>query len=770
MTFRVKLFSLSRWVKNPQRLSGRWQALILLYIVSYSQAILLSNSQIMSNHILNQLNSAQVSAVSLPPTHALVLAGAGSGKTRVLVHRMAYLFEQGIPPGRILAVTFTNKAASEMKSRIEHMLPVDTRGMWVGTFHGLAHRLLRLHFAAAALPESFQVLDSDDQYRLVRRLLKQMNLDEKQWPVKTIQHRINGYKDQGLRAGSVQRDDDFRQATVIRVYLEYENYCQKNGLVDFAELLLRCYELLRNHVDILAHYHDRFEHILVDEFQDTNQIQYQWLKLICGDSNYLMAVGDDDQSIYAWRGAQVGNIRRFTQEFPHVKTIRLEQNYRSTKMILKAANAVIANNPERMGKKLWTAGEQGETIALYAGFNELDEARFVVERIKQFVTQGFRREQIAILYRANALSRVMEEALLQAAVPYRVYGGLRFFERAEIKDVLAYLRLIRLRHDEAAFERIVNTPTRGIGDKSMQVLRDIARSQGVALWQAIAIAEEQQQLSARALNALKAFQIHIQNLADKIDQQPLYEQVDVVVRHSGLIDHYKKDALEKAQARMENLAELVTAARQFRYEQSSEENLTELDAFLAHAALESGETQADAYDDCVQLMTLHAAKGLEFPVVFMMGCEDDIFPSKMAQESVDGLCEERRLCYVGMTRAMQHLYITYAEYRRLYGESRAHHRSRFIREIPQECLQEVRMRMSISWPNAYLQRSTPVRRVTSAQPAQVSGKHFFVGQSVHHPKFGAGTVLNYEGHGDQTKLQIQFGRGNVKWLLADYVT
>lgn len=719
------------------------------------------------DQLLAKLNDRQREAVTLPACHALILAGAGSGKTRVLVHRLAYLFNHyQISPHRVLAVTFTNKAAGEMRARIESLFQINTQGMWVGTFHGLAHRLLRLHWQDVGLPQNFQVLDSDDQYRLVRRVLKNLGLDEKFWAPKTAQDFINKQKDAGHRPHQVAYQQDLHKATLVKIYQAYEDLCQQNGVVDFAELLLRAYELWLKRPDILKHYQERFSHILVDEFQDTNPIQYNWLKLLAGKQSYMMAVGDDDQSIYGWRGAKIENIHRFQSDFADVVTIRLEQNYRSTQNILSAANSVIAHNQERLGKNLWTDGKVGEPIQLYTAFNELDEARFIVSKIQQAAAQGIARQDMAILYRSNAQSRVLEEALLQAAIPYRVYGGLRFFERAEIKDALAYLRLISNHHDDGAFERIINTPTRGIGERTVENIREVARSQSISLWQAATRMVSTMALSGKAKNAVEQFLTNLGVMAADIAELPLYEQVEQVISASGLIPHYEKEPGEKGQARLENLAELVTGARQFAPDET-DAPLSPLAAFLSHAVLESGEGQAETHQDSVQLMTLHSSKGLEFKVVFLSGMEEELFPPRYAMEDPKRLEEERRLCYVGMTRAMVQLFITHAEYRRLYGENRPHRPSRFIREIPAEHIAEVRMKTQISRPLSYeenYKRSAPPVRGAQYE----TGLPFKIGQHVRHAKFGEGVILNYEGSGEQVRLQVKFSRDGVKWLVAAY--
>ncbi|MCW8975878.1 MAG: DNA helicase II [Sedimenticola sp.] len=712
------------------------------------------------SHILEGLNDAQREAVSAPPGGMLVLAGAGSGKTRVLVHRIAWLLQVvGAAPWNILAVTFTNKAAKEMKGRIEVLLGHPVGGMWVGTFHGLAHRLLRAHWKDANLPQTFQILDSDDQFRMIKRLLKAMDLDEARWPPRQAQWFINGRKDEGVRPQHMDDGGDPYQRTMIRIYSEYQVACERGGVVDFAELLLRAHELLRDRADILHHYRERFQHILVDEFQDTNTIQYAWLRLLAGERNNLFAVGDDDQSIYGWRGARVEHIRDFNKHFNDSPLVRLEQNYRSTATILKAANAVIANNPSRLGKELWTDGSEGEPINLYNAFNEVDEARFVVERIRHFTSEGHRRDECAILYRSNAQSRQFEEALIQAQLPYRVYGGLRFFERAEIKDALAYLRLMANPQEDPSFERAVNQPPRGIGPRTLDAVRAHARDFGCSLWQAAHELIQGGAMAKRASSALNAFleliaeqQVGTQGLA-------LHEMADQVISAAGLADHFRKSRDGKGQDRVENLEELVNATREFSYELSAEEDEMEpLSAFLAHAALEAGDTQGDQFEDCVQLMTLHSAKGLEFPLVFIAGVEEKLFPHSMSADDPEKLEEERRLCYVGMTRAMEQLYLTYAESRRLHGSESYPMPSRFLREIPVDLVREVRSRPQISRP-AYAPASTGFATHESG---------YQLGQRVLHAKFGEGVVLNAEGQGGSARVHVNFEQVGAKWLVVAY--
>ena len=711
--------------------------------------------------LIDSLNDKQREAVAAPQSDALILAGAGSGKTRVLVHRIAWLMEvENIAPYSILAVTFTNKAAREMRGRIESLMRRPLNTMWIGTFHGLAHRLLRAHYEQANLPQNFQILDSDDQYRLIKRLLKSMNLDEKHWPPKQIQWYINGNKDEGLRAQHIETHGDHTQQKMKEIYSAYEQSCQRAGLIDFAELLLRAHELLANNHELRTHYQKRFRAILVDEFQDTNNIQYAWLKLLTNANNTMMIVGDDDQSIYGWRGANVENISHFLRDYPNASTIRLEQNYRSTGTILNAANAVIDHNPGRLGKSLWTNGDEGEKIALYAGFNELDEARFIIGQIQQFYEQGNALSDCAILYRNNAQSRVLEEALLHQGLAYRIYGGLRFFERQEIKDALAYLRLVNHPQDDAAFERVVNTPARGLGDKTLALIRESAREHDLSLWQTAIQMQQDKQLSGRASNALAAFVELVIKLSDECRELSLDKQADNVIKQSGLYAMYQAEKGEKAQARVENLEELVTACKTFELPVEAEE-MTPLSAFLAHASLEAGDTQADVNQDAVQLMTIHSAKGLEFPFVTLAGVEEGMFPSQMSNDEPGKLEEERRLCYVGMTRAMRKLLITYAESRRLYGQDKYHTASRFIREIPSEAIQEIRLRSQVSQP-------VPNRFSPATSHAAFEESGFQLGQRVSHNKFGDGTVLNYEGSGDHARVQVNFDGFGSKWLVLAY--
>ncbi len=711
------------------------------------------------SNLLDGMNEKQREAVAAPRGNLLVLAGAGSGKTRVLVHRIAWLLSvENCSPYSIMAVTFTNKAAAEMRHRIEDLIGTSQGGMWIGTFHGLAHRLLRAHHLDANLPQDFQILDSEDQLRLIKRLVRALNLDEKQWSPRQGMWYINGKKDEGLRPQHIESYGNPIEATWLKIYQAYQEACDRAGLVDFAELLLRAHELWLNKPQILNHYRDRFTNILVDEFQDTNRIQYAWIRLLAGDKANVIIVGDDDQSIYGWRGAQVENIQRFLDDYPSAHTIRLEQNYRSTGNILTAANALISNNEGRLGKELWTEGDKGAPISLYCAFNELDEARFVVNRIKAWQESGNSINDCAILYRSNAQSRVLEEALLQSSMPYRIYGGMRFFERQEIKDALAYLRMVSNRNDDTAFERVVNTPTRGIGDRTIDVIRQTARDRQLTLWQASTELLREKVLAGRAAGAIQRFLELIEALARETSEMPLHVQTDRIIRDSGLWSMYEQEKGEKGQTRIDNLEELVTATRQFSF-QDEDLDMLPLQAFLSHAALEAGEGQADAYQDAVQLMTLHSAKGLEFPQVFIVGMEEGMFPSQMSLDEGGRLEEERRLAYVGVTRAMQKLTLTYAETRRLYGKEAYHRPSRFVGELPEECVEEVRLRASVSRPVKHQQMGTPM---------SMNDTGYKLGQRVKHAKFGEGTIVNLEGSGDHSRLQIAFKGEGIKWLVASY--
>ena len=708
-------------------------------------------------HILEGLNPAQREAVAAPPGHLLVLAGAGSGKTRVLVHRIAWLIEaEGASPHGLMALTFTNKAAAEMRHRTEALLDMPVGQLWVGTFHGIAHRLLRYHWQEAGLPQGFQILDADDQQRLVRRILRSLDLDEKRWPARQAVWYINSQKEEGRRARHLSSDGDLFETTMLRVYAAYEEATERGGMVDFAELLLRSHELWLENRDLLEHYQRRFRHLLVDEFQDTNTLQYAWLRVLAGDTAQVMVVGDDDQSIYGWRGARIENLHSFQKDFPDVQLVRLEQNYRSTGTILAAANALITHNADRLGKELWTSGDSGDPIRLYAAHNELDEARFIAERIEEWLEGGGAASEAAILYRSNAQSRNLEEALLRLDIPYRIYGGVRFFERAEIRNALGYMRLLANRHADAAFERVVNTPTRGIGEKTLDTIRAHAREAGISLWSAAVAASAD---GGRGGRALKGFIDLIDELDEGTSGMSLHELTEHVIQVSGLYEFHGREKGERGLARRENLDELVTAARQFTGElvlpvdEDGDETLTErrlLEEFLNLAALEAGDAQAANAGEAVQLMTLHSAKGLEFPLVFLAGVEEGLFPHRMAMETPGGLEEERRLCYVGITRAMRELYLTFAESRRLHGTDSYNRPSRFLREIPSKLLEEVRLSASVTRPVG-----TPAAADTGMA----------LGARVSHPSFGEGVVIESEGEGQRARVHVNFDAVGAKWLI-----
>ena len=718
------------------------------------------------SHILDGLNESQRDAVSAPLSNALVIAGAGSGKTRVLVHRIAWLIDvEGVSPHGILAVTFTNKAAAELRARTESLLNVSARSMWVGTFHGLAHRLLRMHWAEAKLPQNFQIIDGDDQVRLIKRIMKAQDIDEKKWPARQAAWFINGQKDEGKRAREVADGEDLYQITHKRIYQAYEEACDEGGLLDFAELLLRSHELWLNDANLLAHYQQRFSHLLVDEFQDTNTIQYAWLRVLAGQTGKVMAVGDDDQSIYGWRGAKIENIHQFTEDFTDVATVRLEQNYRSTQTILDAANGLIQRNTNRLGKELWSHGNKGEPIKVYAGFNDLDEARFIAERIQQWIEDGGSANEAAILYRSNAQSRVLEEALLRLNIPYQIYGVQRFFERAEIKNALAYMRLMEDRHSDPAFERVVNTPTRGIGDKTLEGIRQLARTNQTSLWQAAKDGLEGGTFTARVNGAVGGFVALIDEMADAVAPMQLDELADHILEASGLMDFHSQERGERGLARKENLQELVSACRQFSgdlvfpFEDSDRAEVSVLQEFLDQMTLNAGDRQS-AQGPSVQMMTLHSAKGLEFPLVFLGGMEEGLFPHRMSSEEPGRLEEERRLAYVGITRAMQELYLTYAESRRLHGQDSYNRPSRFLLEIPQDLLSEVRMKASTQglFSGGY---------ASGGGLLEESANGMRMGQRVMHGKYGEGVVLQFEGNGERAKVQVNFAEG-AKWLMVGY--
>ncbi len=752
----------------------------------------------MSLH-LEHLNPEQLAAVTLPDrAHALILAGAGSGKTRVLTTRIAWLIQNGlVSPAGLLAVTFTNKAAREMLARLSAMLPVNPRGMWIGTFHGLCNRMLRIHHRDAGLPQTFQILDTADQLAVVKRLVKSMDIDEDRFPPREVQWFINARKEEGVRASEAQAPDDLTRR-FIEIYAAYDAQCQREGVADFPELLLRSYELLARNELLRAHYAARFRHILVDEFQDTNKLQYRWLKLLCGAETAMFAVGDDDQSIYAFRGANVGNMADFERDFDVSKVIRLEQNYRSHGNILDAANALIANNANRLGKNLWTSAGSGEPLRVFEGESDTDEARWIVEEVQALARDGARYQDMAILYRSNAQSRVLEHALFGAGVSYRVYGGLRFFERAEIKHALAYLRVVENPEDDNAFLRIVNFPPRGIGARAMEALQDAARAANTPLYVAIgALAGGSKpggskpggSKPGKAGNALAAFRALIEEVRSETRGLPLAEVVDHVVAKSGLVAHYKNE--REGADRIENLGELVNAAAGFDADEAivdlstgetTDPTVVEpLTAFLAHAALEAGEHQAGEGQDALQMMTVHSAKGLEFSVVFITGLEEGLFPHEQSLSARDGLEEERRLAYVAITRARERLYLSFAQTRMLHGQTRYNLPSRFFEEIPEGLQKWLTPRLAErraqqqaasafgTWsrargPAAGAREAPRSKAFGGSAGGSSAAGGFRVGQSVEHPKFGSGVIVDAEGQGNDARVQVNFGRQGVKWL------
>ncbi len=726
----------------------------------------------MNPSLLDDLNPEQREAVTLPDVSALILAGAGSGKTRVLTTRIAWLVQSGrVSPRGLLAVTFTNKAAREMLTRLSAMLPIDTRGLWIGTFHGLCNRLLRAHHREAALPQSFQILDTQDQLAVVKRVMKSLGIDDEKYPPRQAQWFINSAKDGGLRPSAVDPADEFERR-MLAVYEAYDAQCQREGVVDFAELLLRCFELLSRNEILREHYRMRFRHILVDEFQDTNKLQYAWLRLLAGSANCAFAVGDDDQSVYRFRGAEPGNMRDFERDFGASHVIKLEQNYRSHGNILDAANALIARNQARLGKNLWTAEGRGERLRVFEAPSDIAEAAYIVDEIRALRADGIASHEIALLYRSNAQSRVLEHALFNAGLAYRVYGGLRFFERQEIKHALAYLRLVANPEDDGALLRVINFPTRGIGARSLEQLQEAARIRGTSLW----LSACSDPPSGKAGASIGAFVHLIEGLRNSVQGMSLAETVEAVVDASGLKDHYQteRDGAE----RNENLGELVNAAAGFNAEQLYDpaapdggvvdlsDPMAALNAFLAHAALEAGDYQAGAGEDALQLMTVHSAKGLEFHSVFISGLEEGLFPHENSLNADDGLEEERRLMYVALTRARRRLYLTFAQSRMLHGQVRYNIASRFLHEVPPELLE----RVNTPPPRAF--GSMPFGASQTARPAapsmSQSASGWRVGQNVIHPKFGAGVIVNAEGRGADARVQVNFRNAGLKWLALEY--
>ncbi len=738
-------------------------------------------------NLLKDLNPEQLAAVTLPPQHAMILAGAGSGKTRVLTTRIAWLITTGqVSPQGVLAVTFTNKAAKEMLTRLASLITVNTRGMWVGTFHGLCNRLLRAHHRDAALPATFQILDSADQLASIKRLLKNLDIDEDRYPPKNLMYFINSCKEEGLRAAEVEVNDDYNRR-FVELYAAYDDQCQREGVVDFAELLLRSYELLERNLPLRQHYQARFRHVLIDEFQDTNNLQYKWLKLLAGQGNAFFAVGDDDQSIYAFRGANIGNMASFEREFGVGNLIRLEQNYRSHGHILDCANFLIRNNSRRLGKNLWTESGTGEPVRIFEALTDQHEAQWLIEQVNSLIGEGMERSDIAVLYRSNAQSRVLEHALFNAGIPYRVYGGLRFFERAEIKHALAYLRLMENPDDDTAFLRVVNFPARGIGARTVETLQDHARAQGLSLYRAVST------VPGSSASKLVQFVRLIESMRFDTQSLSLADAVEHVVEKAGLIQHYLGE--KEGQERIENLRELKTAAASFEAEQGialdtpanlgvanaasdaspalapataqiASAQVSPLAAFLAHASLEAGENQASEGVSALQLMTVHAAKGLEFNAVFVTGLEEGLFPHENSSAEVDGLEEERRLMYVALTRARQRLFLSFSQTRQLHGQTRYHLKSRFIDELPEDAVKWLSASHAANpyrWSNASLAHGAAPAALGVAR-SQVAKSPWRIGQLVRHAKFGEGVVVNLEGQGSDLRIQINFGAQGVKWL------
>ena len=713
-------------------------------------------------HILENLNDQQREAVTSEQQNIMVLAGAGSGKTRVLVHKVAWQIEaQQFSPSSIMAVTFTNKAANEMRSRIEELLEHPSPEIWCGTFHSLSHRILRKFHKEANLAPGFTILDSDDQLRIIKRLSKEMNLDDAKFPPRQSQWMINNWKDDGKRSKDVKDKGNFYTQTVKDLYIKYEQACAHDNLVDFAELILLSYEIIVRNSSIRDYFFKRFDSILIDEFQDTNTIQYKWLQAVTAPKAKVTAVGDDDQSIYGWRGAKVENVKAFSKDFKDVHIIKLEQNYRSTNKILSAANTVIQNNSDRLGKNLWTESLEGDNLTLYAAFNEQEEARFIASSSKDWMDGGGCYEDIAILYRSNAQSRALEEAFLRASIPYRIYGGLRFYDRLEIKNAVSYLRVIFNNSDNPAFERSISNPTRGVGAKTLEKIRTKSTEDNLSYLKAAATLIDEGQVKGKGATGIKAYLDFILETAQSLDSLNLSEIVENINTDSGLYDYHKKEPGEKGKTRTENLDELVSAAKDFELSFDADHNKQEIvEQFLDNISLDAGDRQADAHEDAVQLMTLHSAKGLEFKLVFLTGMEESLFPHGRSMESPAQLEEERRLCYVGITRAMQKLYLTYAESRRLHGTDIFNPPSRFLKEIPAELIDEIRPRAQTTAPYA--------RKRSSSFNDTTSDIGFSLGDKVSHPSFGDGIVLNYEGVGESASIQINFEAVGTKWLMLSF--
>ena len=713
------------------------------------------------SYILDELNPIQREAVTDESHHSLILAGAGSGKTKVITHKVAWLSSvKGVNPLSLLTVTFTNKAAKEMRGRIENILEENLNQMWCGTFHGIFHRMLKIHWQEAKLVKDFSVIDSEDQIRVLKRVIQNMNLDLDTWQPRETQWFINKQKDEGRRKAKLNMNATFVEEKMVDIMDEYQNTCDREGLVDFAEILIRSFELLDQNSELLKHYQARFQHILVDEFQDTNEIQYLLLKKLVGKDGRMTVVGDDDQSIYSWRGAKSTNIKRFTKDFNEVKTIKLEQNYRSSKNILACANSVIRNNPDRLGKELWSQKDEGEQVKVYRAFNERDEASFIVGIIKRWLEEGGSLSDTAIIYRSNAQSRILEDAILNSELPYRIYGGVRFYERMEIKNALAYAKLAINKNNDSQFERVINTPTRGIGVKTMDQIREHAKKGNLSLWQASEqIIANKETKSAQNIS-------NFFDVIEKLEGMNFNENLDTffenVISLSGLKEFHGKEPGEKGRSRVENLEELISATSEFfslGEDKNDERSLLEL--FLDQASLDAGENQANENEDAIQMMTLHSSKGLEFPLVFIAGCEEGLFPHRRSAEDPKQLAEERRLCYVGMTRAMERLYLTHAESRNIYGIDSFSPVSRFIKEIPEELIYEIR----VSTETEIKDKGFEPRIVGGTDHNE--GK-FSLGDRVAHKNFGEGVILNYEGDGSNARVEVNFDNGGIKWLVLSF--
>tara|TARA_Y100000996_G_scaffold272049_1_gene214176 strand:+ start:220 stop:2394 length:2175 start_codon:yes stop_codon:yes gene_type:complete len=715
------------------------------------------------SHILENLNEAQRNAVTSEKQHLLVLAGAGSGKTRVLVHKIAWEVEAlGKNSSSIMAVTFTNKAANEMRSRIESLLQGPILDSWVGTFHGLSHKLLKRFYKEAGLSSGFTIIDSDDQLRIIKRISKELNLDEATWPSRQSQWQINAWKDEGLRSKNIDEKGDFYTETINKINKEYEEVCKRDYLVDFGELLLKSYETLVSSPSVKTFFQTRFQSILIDEFQDTNTIQYKWLQEIASEKTNITAVGDDDQSIYGWRGAKVEHVNSFAEDFKDTEIIRLEQNYRSTNIILNAANALIDNNKDRLGKNLWTEKLEGEQIVMYQAYNEQDEARFVADVLKDWMEKGGAYEESAVLYRSNAQSRAIEEALLRVSIPYRIYGGLRFYERLEIKNAIAYLRVIFNHNDNPSFERSISNPTRGVGEKTLAKIRYTAKEFNISYIRASAKLIDDGRISGRGGAGLRDYLEFIAGCKSFIEENLLSELMELIIKDSGLYAYHAKEPGEKGKTRIENLEELITATKNFEQSISEDKKNYEIaESYLDIISLDSGDRQASEHDDAAQLMTMHSAKGLEFKLVLITGLEESLFPHGRSMESVLQLEEERRLCYVAITRAMEKLYITHAESRRLHGTDTFNPPSRFLREIPKDLINEIRPRAQTNIP--YNRKDFKEIKTEFEEEIGIA-----LGQKVKHKKFGEGIVLNYEGSGDSARVQVNFDSSGTKWLVMAY--